>query len=255
MKAITFLGNSLECLREFPEDARQDAGYALDQVQRGKQPSDFKPMASVGKGVEELRVWDLPHDLPGPIEGGGVRAARLPEEDSGHEQARHRDREESIRRTDARTQMKKRDKTYASVWDALADTPEQAANLQARADLMRQIAELIQAEGWKQVEAAERCGVTQPRINDLLRGRVSRFSLDALVNIATALGRGARGGLRARQRRSGRPLARNLTSPRCRCDLGSRAGNGAVCSGSRPLRNVRVTADEGQQFERNLPLA
>jgi predicted XRE-type DNA-binding protein len=85
--------------------------------------------------------------------------------------------------------MKKRDNTYASVWDALADTPEQAANLQARADLMRQIAELIAAEGWKQVEAAERCGVTQPRINDLLRGRVSRFSLDALVNIATALGR------------------------------------------------------------------
>jgi predicted XRE-type DNA-binding protein len=85
--------------------------------------------------------------------------------------------------------MKKLEKTYASVWDALADTPEQAANLQARADLMRQIAELIQGEGWKQVEAAERCGVTQPRINDLLRGRVSRFSLDALVNIATALGR------------------------------------------------------------------
>jgi predicted XRE-type DNA-binding protein len=85
--------------------------------------------------------------------------------------------------------MKKRDKTYASVWDALDDTPEQAANLKTRADLMRQIAELIQAEGWKQVEAAERCGVTQPRINDLLRGRVSRFSLDALVNIATALGR------------------------------------------------------------------
>ena len=85
--------------------------------------------------------------------------------------------------------MKKRGNTYATVWDALADTPEQAANLQARADLMRQIAELIQAEGWKQVEAAERCSVTQPRINDLLRGRVSRFSLDALVNIATALGR------------------------------------------------------------------
>jgi predicted XRE-type DNA-binding protein len=85
--------------------------------------------------------------------------------------------------------MKKRSNPYASVWDALADTPEQAANLQARADLMRQIAELIEAEGWKQVEAAERCGVTQPRINDLLRGRVSRFSLDALVNIATALGR------------------------------------------------------------------
>ncbi len=57
-KPISFLGNSLECLREFPQDARQDADYGLDQVQRGKQPSDFKAMAAVGKGVEELRVWD-----------------------------------------------------------------------------------------------------------------------------------------------------------------------------------------------------
>jgi predicted XRE-type DNA-binding protein len=85
--------------------------------------------------------------------------------------------------------MKKNVETFLSVWDALADTPEQAANLRARADLMHQIAELIEANGWKQTEAAEHCGVTQPRINDLLRGRVSRFSLDALVNIATALGR------------------------------------------------------------------
>jgi predicted XRE-type DNA-binding protein len=80
--------------------------------------------------------------------------------------------------------MKKRSDTDASVCDAIADTREQAANLRARAELMQQIATLIQAEGWKEVEAAERCGVTQPRINDLLRGRVSRFSLDALVNIA-----------------------------------------------------------------------
>jgi predicted XRE-type DNA-binding protein len=79
--------------------------------------------------------------------------------------------------------------TYASVWDALADTPEQAANLQARAELMQQIATVVAGSGWTQEEAARRCGVTQPRINDLLRGRVSRFSLDALVNIATALGR------------------------------------------------------------------
>jgi predicted XRE-type DNA-binding protein len=79
--------------------------------------------------------------------------------------------------------------TFNSVWDALADTPEQGANLRARAELMRQIAAVIEANGWKQSEAAIHCGVTQPRINDLLRGRVSRFSLDALVNIATAIGR------------------------------------------------------------------
>ena len=79
--------------------------------------------------------------------------------------------------------------TYASVWDALADTPEQAANLRARAGLMQQIAAIVTDKEWTQAEAAKRCGVTQPRINDLLRGRVSRFSLDALVNIATAIGR------------------------------------------------------------------
>lgn len=77
---------------------------------------------------------------------------------------------------------------YASVWNVIADTPEQAANLRARAELMRQIAEMVKRRGWTQTEAASHCGVTQPRINDLLRGRVSRFSLDALVNISTALG-------------------------------------------------------------------
>ena len=54
---------------------------------------------------------------------------------------------------------------------------------------MRQIAQIVKAAEWTQAEAAEHCGVTQPRIKDLLRGRVSHFSLDALVNIATALGR------------------------------------------------------------------
>ncbi len=78
---------------------------------------------------------------------------------------------------------------FASVWDALADTPEEAANLRLRSALMQQIAAIIEKSGWTQAEAAERCNVTQPRINDLLRGRISRFSLDALVNIAAGLGR------------------------------------------------------------------
>jgi len=77
---------------------------------------------------------------------------------------------------------------FASVWDALADTAEEAANLKVRAELMRKIAALVQDSGWTQAAAAEHCGITQPRINDLLRGRISRFSLDALVNIAFALG-------------------------------------------------------------------
>lgn len=58
MKSLRFLGDSLKSLREFPENARQDAGYQLDCVQRSQQPDDFKPMPAIGKGVEEIRVWD-----------------------------------------------------------------------------------------------------------------------------------------------------------------------------------------------------
>jgi phage-related protein len=58
MRPVRFLGDSLKCLRDFPEDARNDAGYQLDKVQRGEQPDDFKPLATVGKGVEEIRITE-----------------------------------------------------------------------------------------------------------------------------------------------------------------------------------------------------
>jgi phage-related protein len=58
MKPIRFLGDALKCLRSFPRDARQDAGRQLERVQRGQRPDDCKPMPTIGKGVEELRLWD-----------------------------------------------------------------------------------------------------------------------------------------------------------------------------------------------------
>lgn len=58
MKPIVFVGDSLERLREFPVDVRHDSGYQLDRIQRGQMPDDFKPMPSIGKGVEEIRIWD-----------------------------------------------------------------------------------------------------------------------------------------------------------------------------------------------------
>lgn len=58
LKPVRFLGDALQCLREFPVNAKQDVGYQLDRVQRGLQPDDFKPMPSIGRGVEEIRVWD-----------------------------------------------------------------------------------------------------------------------------------------------------------------------------------------------------
>ena len=77
---------------------------------------------------------------------------------------------------------------YDSIWEAISDTAGEAANMRAKTELMRQIVMLVKKQKWTQAEAAKHCGITQPRINDLLRGRISRFSLDALVNIAAALG-------------------------------------------------------------------
>jgi len=79
--------------------------------------------------------------------------------------------------------------TFDSVWDAVADMSGQAASLRARVEFMRQIAAVIEGNDWTPSEAAMHCGVAQPRIDDLLRGRVSRCCLDVLVNSATAMGR------------------------------------------------------------------
>ena len=77
---------------------------------------------------------------------------------------------------------------FENVWDALADTPEEAINLTMRSDLMSSIEKAV--EGWKvpQGEAAKRLGISRPRLNDLLRGKMSKFSLDMLATLATRAG-------------------------------------------------------------------
>lgn len=77
---------------------------------------------------------------------------------------------------------------FASVWDAIEDTPDVAENMRLRSDLAIQIKQHIKRRGWRQKEAAERLGVTQPRISDLTRGRIDLFGLDSLVTMATAAG-------------------------------------------------------------------
>ena len=83
--------------------------------------------------------------------------------------------------------------TFDSVFDPLADTPAEAANMTARADVLLAIRERVkawQAKGGltQEAAAAARLGVTRPRLNDLMRGKLDKFSLDALVNIAAAAG-------------------------------------------------------------------
>ena len=77
---------------------------------------------------------------------------------------------------------------FSNVWDALEDSSGNAAVMKARSDIVIAIREVV--DGWKltQAEAAERLGVTQSRMNDLLRGRIDKFSLDALMILASSAG-------------------------------------------------------------------
>lgn len=70
-----------------------------------------------------------------------------------------------------------------SVWDALVDTPEEAENLRVRSQLMRAIRRVVKTWDVSQKEAAQRLHITQPRLNDMFKGKIEKFSLDALVNM------------------------------------------------------------------------
>lgn len=79
-------------------------------------------------------------------------------------------------------------KQFASVWDAIEDTPEEAENMKLRSALMIALKEHLTRAGLNQSEAAKLFGITQPRVSDLMRGKIGLFGLDALVNMAVAAG-------------------------------------------------------------------
>ena len=78
--------------------------------------------------------------------------------------------------------------SFPSVWDAIEDTPAEAANMKLRSALMMALDAHIRSQGWTQADAARRLGVTQPRVSDLLRGKIHLFGLDTLVNMVVAAG-------------------------------------------------------------------
>lgn len=77
---------------------------------------------------------------------------------------------------------------FYNVWDAIEDTHEQAENMKLRSALMTALKQHITRAKMTQAEAAEIFGVTQPRVSDLMRGKINVFGLDALVNMAAAAG-------------------------------------------------------------------
>lgn len=82
------------------------------------------------------------------------------------------------------------DKAFKSVWDAIEDDPAQAANMKHRSALMMAIGEHIRANGLNQTEAAKIFAVSQPRISNLMRGKIGMFSIDTLIAMLAAAGIG-----------------------------------------------------------------
>ncbi|MGK9050328.1 XRE family transcriptional regulator [Neorhizobium sp. CSC1952] len=78
--------------------------------------------------------------------------------------------------------------SFENVWDALEDTPAEAANISMRSALLIAIEQKVRSWDMTQAEAAHRLGITQPRLNDLLKGRITNFSLDALINLSAQAG-------------------------------------------------------------------
>jgi predicted XRE-type DNA-binding protein len=82
----------------------------------------------------------------------------------------------------------KNEQKFASVWDAIEDTPAEAENMKLRSTLMMNLKNFIVSAGLSQAEAAKLFNITQPRVSDLMRGKINLFGIDALVNMAAAAG-------------------------------------------------------------------
>lgn len=78
--------------------------------------------------------------------------------------------------------------TFASVWDAIEDTAPQAKNMRLRSQLMMALKDHIASQGMTQSQAARQLGVTQPRVSDLMRGKIELFGLDTLVTMLATAG-------------------------------------------------------------------
>ncbi|MGE7367564.1 helix-turn-helix domain-containing protein [Neorhizobium sp. NPDC001467] len=78
--------------------------------------------------------------------------------------------------------------TFANIWDAIEQDPAEAENMKLRSHLMMSLEQHIRSKNWTQAEAARLLRVTQPRISDLLNGKINLFSLDTLVNMLVAAG-------------------------------------------------------------------
>jgi predicted XRE-type DNA-binding protein/phage-related protein len=190
-EALLFCGSSRDDLREFPKAARAEAGHQLDQVQNGRDPDDWKAMATIGPGVREIRI----HEPEGTFRviyvakfAEAVFVLHCFEKEDAKDPAHSSRVSAAPLQAAGRGDEAMKIERYDNVWDAICDTPAEAENMRLRSSLMIALKGHIESENLNQAAAAKVFGVTQPRISDLVRGKINLFSLDALINMTATAG-------------------------------------------------------------------
>lgn len=84
--------------------------------------------------------------------------------------------------------MDQKNEVFESVWDALEESPEEAENMRIRSGLLIALRQHLDKQQLTQSQIAQLLGVSQPRVSDLYRGKITKFGIDALINLACKAG-------------------------------------------------------------------
>jgi phage-related protein/predicted XRE-type DNA-binding protein len=201
-KPIFFVGSSRDDLRGFPDEARQAAGHQLWRLEQGLEPDDWGPMKAVGVGVNEIRIQigdDFRVFYVAKFSDGiyvlhafEKKSQQTKDHDIRLGQRRLAEVQQAqlARRKEQKTTKQKIGRFLMAIISSTGDvfrdlgfSESESKSLRLRSKLMLQLREVIDKAGLTQVAAARMFNVSQPRVSDLVRGKIHLFSLDTLVDM------------------------------------------------------------------------
>ena len=200
MKPLEFLGTSQDDIRAMPAAVRHDLGLELMRVQFGGEPTNFKPIPTVGAGAYEIRVRDASGAFRAiyvakfaeavyVLHAFQKKTQKTSKADLDLAAKRYKlIGTRAMKKTDPRWDDTRRIKSSGNVFADLGFDPAEAEVMKLRAEVMIRMEKHLKAQGWTQAEAARQLGVTQPRVSRLLRGKWEDFSLDMLLTLASRAG-------------------------------------------------------------------
>jgi len=194
MKRVIWIGSAKKDLQQqFSKMARKEAGYQIYRLQEGFDPKDWKPLHGMGPGVREIRIHaenEYRIIYSRTARGGIVYPSFVREENPEDSPAGSRVGSRKIESgSKGGTCMKPEwEEGSENIFMDLGFSETEADHLMIRSRLMLEVERFVERSKLSQREAAKKLGVTQPRLNDLLQGKIQKFSIDALVKMLSKVG-------------------------------------------------------------------